>query len=321
MSNMQDCAINSIVNLSQDLIIDTEYNFNKLKEFISQNISIIYIGYNMQIDENILRMHSNKKFDKLIILGSMNNNYNSKRLFTSNIITKSILEHVKKNILIIIQLNNNYSQSKNIIQNLIRIKKISNILNLNIGISFNNYMFLGFINKKKSIYFNDITNSLKALFIDDTKQQYEYIYDTVCNYLDFKFKQNNFCDFKNDKCIANRLNISAHPDMGCCYSFIYANFWDIKLIKNIKLCEHLNCKQCNTKCIACKLFTCKYLKKKNIIFNSHNILLLDCFFSNKQHLILESNFFKTREEIIQKLLEKNNSPYFWYYLKREYMIL
>ena len=324
MSNLQNneiaCSNNSIINISQNLIIDSEYNFDKFKNYISQNISIIYIGYNIKIDKRILNMHNNKKIDKLIILGSMNNKYISKRLFILSKINKSILAHVKKNLLIIIQLNNNYLQMKNVIKNLITLKKLSNMFNLNIGISFNNYMFLGFINKKNSIYFNDIVNSLKALYIDNIKNQYEYIYNTVCNYLDLKFQQNNFCEFKDNKCIANRLNISAHSNMGCCYSFKYAGFWDTRLIKDIKLCDHLNCKKCNAICIACKLFTCKYLRRKNIIFNSRNILLLDCFFNKKKNIILESNFFKTREEIIFKLLEKDNAPYFWYYLKRKYLI-
>ena len=90
--------------------------------------------------------------------------------------------------------------------------------------------------------------------------------------------------------------------MGCCYSFEYCNFFETKFIKNIKLCEHLINKTCSTKCITCKLFTCKYLKEKHIKFDTHKILLLDCFFDKKQHLILNSNFFKTREDILNKFI-------------------
>lgn len=310
----------NIINITNNYIIDENYASNKLINYITPNTSIIYIGENIEIDKYILKLQNNKQLDKIIILGNIKNKYNSKNLFIFSKISISIMKYIKNNILIIIQPNNNYIHVKNTIKNLIILKKLFDKHNIKIGVPLKQNVLLGFINGKNTIYHNDLINSLKALFIDDIKQQYEYIYDTVCNYLDFKFKQNNFCDFKNDKCIANRLNISAHPNMGCCYSFVYAGFFDIQLIKNIRICQHLDFKNCKAKCISCKLFTCKYLKRKNIIFNSHNILLLDCFFNKKQHLILESNFFKTREEIIQKLLEKNNSPYFWYYLKRKYMI-
>lgn len=92
MSNLQNneiaCRNNSIINISQNLIIDSEYNFDKFKNYISQNISIIYMGYNIKIDKRILNMHNNKKIDKLIILGSMNNKYISKRLFILSKINK-----------------------------------------------------------------------------------------------------------------------------------------------------------------------------------------------------------------------------------------
>ena len=150
--------------------------------------------------------------------------------------------------------------------------------------------------------------------------QYEYIYDTVCEYLDNQFCKGNICDFKNDQCIANRENKTARKDMGCCYSFEYCKVFDPRFIKNVKLCQHLKDKTCSTKCITCKLFTCKYLKERGIKFDTHKILLLDCYFNKKQHLILNSNFFQTRDAILQKLLENNYDLYFWYVLFKKYMI-
>ena len=109
--------------------------------------------------------------------------------------------------------------------------------------------------------------------------------------------------------------------MGCCYTFKYSpNPFAKELLTNVKQCHFLNCKKCSIKSISCKLFTCKSLQKKGIKFNSHKILLLDCFFNKKQHLILNKNFFKTKDEIINKLLENNYEPYFIYYINKNYII-
>ena len=217
-------------------------------------------------------------------------------------------------------LNNKEYSTKEDLNNLINyLKKLESKLNLQLGLFTDNSNFLGFIEHSIcSQYLDDFINALRCLFIADKSLQYAYIYDTVCEYLDTQFCKNKICDFQNDKCIANRAHLTAHEDMGCCYSFEYCNFFETKFIKNIKLCEHLINKTCSTKCITCKLFTCKYLKEKHIKFDTHKILLLDCFFDKKQHLILNSNFFKTREDILNKLLEENHDFYFWYVLKKRF---
>ena len=142
----------------------------------------------------------------------------------------------------------------------------------------------------------------------------------MCDFLDTQFSKCDFCDFKNDKCIANRNNSSKFKEMGCCHSFEYASVFSLNLLENVKICEYLKNKKCSTKNISCKLFTCGYLKKKKIKFNTRNILLLDCFFNYKQHDVIQFNFFKSKEEILEKLLEENHSTYIWYLIKREYMI-
>ena len=133
-------------------------------------------------------------------------------------------------------------------------------------------------------------------------KQYTLIYENVCDYLDNQFREKNICDFKNDKCIANRENKTAHSIMGCCYSFEYCSLFSPQFIKNEHLCKYQQNRNCTTKCITCKLFTCKYLKEKGIKFDSHKLPLLECFFNKKQHSILTSNFFKTEEEIINNLV-------------------
>jgi len=202
------------------------------------------------------------------------------------------------------------------------LKKITTKLNINLKINWNNKPILGIIiGKEKTAFENDIITALFALNEPTLKDCYIKIYDKVCDFLDNEFSKNNYCDFKHNQCFANRNKTSPHSIMGCCYSFKFSpNPFSKDLVTNINQCQFLDCNKCSIKSISCKLFTCRSLKKKGIIFDTHKILLLDCFFNYKQHLILSKNFFKTREEIINKLLEKNRDLYFLYYLKGEYKI-
>lgn len=310
----------NITNISNNINIYNSLDINTLLNNINENTSILLFDDNFQEQTHLFKLHKNKHIDKLIVITNSKQNIIKKRLFINSKISKSILEHVKKNLIIIFKIDNNYNNMKNIIINLIDLKNISNELSIELGITTGNSIFLGFIQNNNSIYFNDLITSLKSIYISDKYEQYKFIYDNVCDYLDSEFRKNNFCKFENDSCIANKNNQIPHSTMGCCYSFDHSGFWSPTFIENVKLCKYMNCKTCSTKCISCKMFTCKYLKNKNIIFNTHNLLLLDCFFNKKQHLILESNFFKTEEEILNKLLEKNSIPFFWYYLAKQYLI-
>lgn len=174
------------------------------------------------------------------------------------------------------------------------------------------------------------------------------------NFIDFDIDKRYSCsnnyalkiDFHNDikysiKCI-NKLislhnnNISfATPYKDFNLTYIISNYNDeiIDALKaifidnimdkyNIQRCKHLDRKVgCTVKNISCKLFVCKYLKN-NEKFNlsPNDIILFQCFFTKKQQLVLKYNFFKTKEEIITKLLEKNSLPYFIYYLTNSYRI-
>lgn len=323
MKNLENTNFFQITD-SNYILNNTTLNIDLIKNLIDFNTSILYFDENFNTNDPIYTMFLNKFFDKLILIPSKEHNIkNVKRLFVCSKVNKKILSHVKKNILIIVKLSNNYKYMKKIINNIINLKSLSTDLNIKIGIDNKddnktiNCIVIGDSNSK---YFFDLIYSFKAIFIDNITEKYEYIYDTVCEYLDSEFSKNNFCDFKNDSCIANRKKYSSHSTMGCCYSFEYSKFWEPTFIKNIKVCNHLNCKTCNTKCISCKLYTCKYLKDNNIQFKIDNILLLDCFFTKSQFLILKYNFFHKREEIINKLLEHNKKPLLIYYLKNEYFI-
>ena len=163
-----------------------------------------------------------------------------------------------------------------------------------------------------------IKNNAKTdLNYENKRKIYEHIYEKICDYLDEEFNKNDYCNFINDKCIANRKNKSKHNIMGCCYSFKYTKTGKIC---DEKLCELLENKTCKDKCISCKIFTCKYLKSKKINFKITDFPLVKSSFNKKQIHILTSNFFKTKEEIISKLLEEDKTPYILYYIKDRYRI-
>jgi len=152
-----------------------------------------------------------------------------------------------------------------------------------------------------------------ALTIHNTRERYEYVYDAICEYLDNKFKENNYCDFVDDKCVVNRGPTSKNRSMGCCYSFNLDMFLNVR---DKKLCQYLVNKQCATKCISCKLYTCKYLAKKGISFSALSFPDIRKIFNRNQLEVLRYNCFKTREQIIDKLLvvKKIKMPYFLFYL-------
>lgn len=290
-------------------IFSTDCNFPESLNYIPSNTTIVFIGENFLLYKELLKLHKQNQIEKLILLkkSSILQNYFS-------------IKNIHNNFILILSLNNDFYDTAWIVKTLINIKKIKDS-KLHLGIKIDNKNFIGFIdNSSNSLYYSDLVTALKALHISNCKTKYSFIYDTVCQYLDTEFSKKNFCDFKNDKCIANRKGKTAHSTMGCCYSFEYCSFFSPNFIQNVHLCNHLENKTCNTSCITCKLFTCSFLKEQYIKFNTHKILLLQCFFNNKQHLILNSNFFKTKEKILEKLLEPNNDFYLYYMLRQKYRI-
>ena len=156
--------------------------------------------------------------------------------------------------------------------------------------------FKKYINNKDTIIETDPINGLEEALIKafnekDIKKRYEFIYDYMCKYLD-----NNvciLCDFKNDKCIANRLGKSVHKENGCCY------------FRNEGFCKLFKDKRCTNPNISCKLFMCPLIEKEM----GHeslpkNYLLLNYFFNLRQKEVLRYSYRKKRKETIEKLLTK-----------------
>ncbi len=172
-----------------------------------------------------------------------------------------------------------------------------------------------------SNYNDDILTAIKALFINDIKEKYLFLYDNIFKSLDLLWKRSNPCKFCSNICIASKNHKTAHKENGCCYSFDYSKNV-FKFIDNVKVCKYLGKdKRCTTENISCKFFVCNYLKKNNLFnINMKEFFLVQAFFNKKQQLILKYNFFRSKEEILEKLIEEDDSPYFIYYLNSYYRI-
>ena len=141
----------------------------------------------------------------------------------------------------------------------------------------------------------DLIQSIKIQLLESIERKYDYIYDSVCNYLDNKFICDNICDFKNNRCVAKRdYNLTC----GCCRH--YKSFISTKLVQ----CEHLKDKKCSAHCITCKLFTCDYIvRNKGIKFKIRDIFLLKNYLNPIQKLIILTSYFTTKERIMKRLLK------------------
>ena len=146
---------------------------------------------------------------------------------------------------------------------------------------------------KKDIKDNlrDMITIMHAINIKDKYKRYDYIYDTVCNYLDERIKT-NYCEFKDDVCLKYRIKNPNHKN-GCCEC------------KGRGKCKYLIDSVCTMKsCMACKLFTCHTLKKKGINQNINDFVLTKYFFNNKEKDILQFSYWTPKEIVMEKLIKR-----------------
>lgn len=251
-------------------------------------------------------MKNLKSFEICETIIELNNNYFLKISNNINNLPSNTLDIKKLSILKILKLNSfiikidfntlNKKDYKKVLKKLLLIKKL---YKNKIGILENSKKLLGYvINYDKSNKAqNDFILAITAIFFKTRLERYNYIYDTVCDYLDSYFYGKNLCDFKNNKCGEKR---NASSTTGCCHHFKHK--W-LGPISKLVLCEHLNKDySCNAKCISCKLFTCDYLEKKGIKFKIKDILLLNTFFNPLQKYFIKYMVFTPKEKIIKRLM-------------------
>lgn len=145
----------------------------------------------------------------------------------------------------------------------------------------------------------DLISAINAIFYNTKYERYNYIYDTVCDYLDSYFCGKNLCDFQNNKC-GEKRNTSCTN--GCCHHFKHKALGPLS---KLVLCEYLNKENytCDAKCLSCKLFTCDYLENKGIKFKIKDILLLDVFFNPLQKYFIKYMVFTPKEKILKRLIK------------------
>ncbi len=191
---------------------------------------------------------------------------------------------------------------KKLLKKLLNTKKRLSKTSVEIGKKENNQIILGYVlnydeNSKQQ---NDFIKGINAIFYKTKYERYNYIYDTVCDYLDGFFYGKNFCDFENNKC-GEKRNTSSK--IGCCRHYKYKFFGPILPTNKFIICEHLKEDYtCGAKCIGCKLYTCDYLKRKGIKFKIKDILLLDTFFNPLQKYFIKYMVFTPKDKVLKRLM-------------------
>lgn len=188
---------------------------------------------------------------------------------------------------------------KKILKRILHIKKIAQKNNLEIGITDGSKRKIGYIMHydSKDKEQTDFILAVNAILYNSRYERYNFIYDTVCEYLDSCFYGKNLCDFKDNKCGEKRNTSST---TGCCHHFKNKILGPLS---KLTLCEYLKEDYtCGAKCISCKLFTCDYLEKKGIKFKIKDILLLDTFFNPIQKYFIKYMVFTPKEKIIKRLM-------------------
>ena len=230
----------------------------------------------------------------------------------------SVRKHKKINPALKICFSNDIKYNISCLKKLIKFKKN----NINFGTKYGGVTVKYVVQNLNE----EIFDALKAIeLMENEKEQYTYIYDCLCKHLDNIWNEKNPCNFCNNTCIANREKIVPNTENGCCYSFKYAkNFFHL-LDENEKdpVCKYIEQgKGCTTKNVSCKIFACNYIKSKySFKIDTKKLLLFETFFNPKQKLVLKYNFFKSREQLIDKILEKDSSSYLIYRLKMKFIIL
>lgn len=166
-------------------------------------------------------------------------------------------------------------------------------------ITINNYKdynkFLKKINIYKSIlYYNtlfEVKNNINeknidyitnALNMKNRKKRIEYVYDQSCKLIDRKNQGINICGFENGKCWVQR-KIKNGKCNGCCRKCIYQTS-----------------NGCSTKNLSCKLFNCTEVRSRYNVIRYNDLKLLRLL-SKKNQIIIKSDYFSKREDVLKDL--------------------
>lgn len=218
-----------------------------------------------------------------------------------SLINREILNQIKSNKPLVISINvNNKSMVEKAIKDIRRLKQICKKNKINFGIEIQNKIIVANIedyNENQELYV-DILHTLNAILYENIEDKYNYLYDSICDYLDSEFIEKNICGFKNDKC---KVKEKSGVEMGCCYH-CKNKYFGLLYTNKFRLCEYLKDKRCSAKCITCKLYTCSELQKQGIKYNTKNVLLIKYFFNPIQKFIIISSHFTPKEKIMKRII-------------------
>ena len=199
------------------------------------------------------------------------------------------LKELKNNNKLILNVND--ENIIDIIKNTKKIIKFCDKNNLLLEVNYNDKK-LTYKDLKKDIpdSVRDIITIMHAINLKNKYERYNYIYDTVCSYLDTRINT-NYCMFKDDICIRDRLKSNGHKN-GCCEC------------KGRGKCKYLIDGVCTMKsCMACKLFTCHTLKTLGITQNINDYVLTRYFFNEKEKDVLQFSYWTPKDIVMEKLMK------------------
>lgn len=150
---------------------------------------------------------------------------------------------------------------------------------------------------KKETASEELKEFFNVLSMQDVNQRNSYIYDLACDYFDDLFREKDLCTFKDDACSCQRACKTKHTTMGCCYAFYYRKYDGMPVYTGE--CPHLTPTGCDTKCLGCKIFSCRYLKSLGYKFKSDDYFLLRTFLNKKQKNYTDNTYFKTKDEVLE----------------------
>lgn len=132
----------------------------------------------------------------------------------------------------------------------------------------------------------------------EVKERYSKIYDIICDYLDNEFICKNVCGFKNGICSRRQHMIDKGVAKktytnGCCYGY-----------KENKVCEHLKNGRCSIKNIACKTFTCPFLKLRGKRYSINKLYFARYFFNSRQKFYMENTYFVDKDIVLDGILKR-----------------
>lgn len=120
---------------------------------------------------------------------------------------------------------------------------------------------------------------ITAYNLKNKAKRLKYIYEKVCSNLDDLAKQNNYCDFKCNKCLVQRNREAFN---GCCGN-----------------CKYLGSNGCTIKSLTCKLYYCFKIRKIKKCPHLLSFKLLRYYLTPVQMYKLSFCFFETEDDTLK----------------------